>query len=368
MLEERLRSAAGSLERSVAGVDATERLGELAVRRRRQQRASAVLAVVVAAAVLGGVAVAVERARGPERVAGPATAAPARVVATVPVPGTPVAVAVGDGAVWTVAADSNQVVRVDPASGRITARIRVPNGPAQLAVARDAVWVLCPPDNSVSRIDPAANRVVATVPVGRSATGLAVAAGSVWVASNLDDTVTRIDQAGNRVVATVPVGREPTGLVTAGGGVWVALPAREGLGRIDPAGNRVRFVPVPRCCAGGLAAGEGALWAIWDGTLVRLDPATGRALARVTISQAGAVYPYQVAVAGGAVWVASASTEVGTPQLLWRVDPQSMRVTGQLRLGTTPSRLLPIALAGRDEALWVANGGAGAILRLDPTP
>jgi virginiamycin B lyase len=150
--------------------------------------------------------------------------------------------------------------------------------------------------------------VVATVPVGRSATGLAIAAGSVWVASSLDDTVTRIDQASNRVLATVPVGREPTALATAGGAVWVALPAREGLGRIDQAGNRVRFVPVPRCCAGALAAGEDALWAIWDGTLVRLDPETGRALARVTLPRTEAVYPYQVAVAGGAVWVASAGT------------------------------------------------------------
>jgi YVTN family beta-propeller protein len=368
MLEQRLRSAAGSLERSVAGLDATERLRELAVRRRRQRTAGAVLALVLAAAVLGGVAVAVRHARGPERVAGPATAAPARVVATIPVPGTPVAVAVGHGAVWTVAADANQVVRVDPASGRITARVPVPNGPAALAVTGNAVWVLCPPDNSVARIDPAANRVVATVPVGREAAGLAVAAGSVWVASSLDDSVTRVDQASNRVLATTPVGREPTGVATAGGAVWVALPAREGLGRIDPAGNRFRFVPERGCCAGALAAGEDALWSIWNGALVRLDPATGRALARVTLPRTEAVYPYQVVAAGGAVWVASASMQLGTPQLLWRVDPGSLRVTGQLRLGTTPARLLPIAVAAGDGALWVAHGGAGVVLRLDPTP
>lgn len=209
--------------------------------------------------------------------------------------------------------------------------------------------------------------MVATVTVGRSATGLAVAAGSVWVASSLDDTVTRIDQASNRVLATVPVGREPTGTATAGGAVWVALPAREGLARIDPAGNRVRFVPEQGCCAGALAAGEDALWAIWNGTLVRLDPATGRVLARVTLPQTEAVHLYRVAVAGGAVWVANASMKVGTPQLLWRVDPGSLRVTGQLRLGTTPASLLPPALAAGDGTLWVADAGAGALLRLEPT-
>jgi YVTN family beta-propeller protein len=290
------------------------------------------------------------------------------VVATVPVAGTPVAVAVGDGAVWTVAADTNQVVRVDPATGEVTARIPVPEGPAHLAVTPEAVWVLCPSDNSVSRIDPAANRVVATVPVGRSATGLALAAGSVWVANSLDDSVTRIDRATNRVLATIPVERQPTALATAGGAVWVALPAREGLGRIDPAGNRVTFVPVPRCCAGQMAAGEGGLWAIWDGTLVRLDPVSGRAVARVALPRPEAVDPYQVAITGGAVWVASASMELGSAETLWRIDPRSLSFTGSLRLGTTSARLLPVALAAGDEALWVASASAGAVLRLDPTP
>src|ERR671914_2975499 len=55
MSEERLRRAAGALERSVAEVDVLERLEALG-RRRRRQRSTTVLAVLVAVAVFGGAA------------------------------------------------------------------------------------------------------------------------------------------------------------------------------------------------------------------------------------------------------------------------------------------------------------------------
>jgi len=113
-----------------------------------------------------------------------------------------------------------------------------------VAVTPDAIWVLSPPDNSVSRIDPATNRRVATVPVGRQASGLALAAGSVWVSSSFDDTVTRIDAATNRVLARIPVGREPGAMAVAGGG-----------------------------------------------TLIRLDPTSGREPARIALPRAAAQYP-----------------------------------------------------------------------------
>jgi streptogramin lyase len=189
MTDERLHRAAVALERSVAELDVQRRLEELGRRHRHRRLTSLAMALVVSTAVLGGAVAAVQRGRGPEPAAGPTAAPPARVVATLPLPGTPVAVAVGAGGVWAVAADRNQVVRLDPGTGRVVATVPLPVGPAQLALAPDALWVLSPPDNSVSRIDPA------TVPVGREASGLALAAGSVWVSSALDDEVIRIDAA-----------------------------------------------------------------------------------------------------------------------------------------------------------------------------
>jgi YVTN family beta-propeller protein len=176
MTDERLRRAAVALERSVGELDAQRRLAELGRRHRRRRLTHLATAVVAFAAVLGGLVAAVQWRSGPEP-ARPAAAPPARVVASLPVPGTPVAAAVGAGGVWVAAVDANRVVRLDPATGQVLARMPVPIGPERLAVTPDAVWVLSPPDNTVTRIDPATNRRVATVPVGRQATGMALAAG-----------------------------------------------------------------------------------------------------------------------------------------------------------------------------------------------
>jgi streptogramin lyase len=147
-------------------------------------------------------------------------------------------------------------------------------------------------------------------------------------------------------------------------------PERGGLGRIAPAGNRLTVVRVPRCCVGGLAGGEGALWAAnaWDGTLVRLDPRSGRVLSRTALPLAAAQHPWQVAAGDGAVWVTSASDRLGTARVLWRVGPATGRLAGSMTLGPASSRRIPDAVATGDGTLWVATGDAGAVLRLAPRP
>jgi YVTN family beta-propeller protein len=191
---------------------------------------------------------------------------------------------------------------------------------------------------------------------------------AVWVSRRSDGAVARIDPATNQVVATIPVGRAPGAMTVAGGVVWVALPGG-GLGRIDPAGSRSTVVPVPRCCAGELAAGEGALWVAnrGDGTLVRVDPGTGRVAARVLLPRTTGQRPHQVAVGEGAVWVTSASPRRGTANLLWRVDPASSQVTGTLDLGPTSAGGIPNSVAAGNGAVWVGGATKGAIVRLAPS-
>jgi virginiamycin B lyase len=373
MLEERLARAVGALERSVAEVDAAERLEALGRRRQRQRTTTTVLAVVVAAAVLAGAVLAVGIVRGPDPrpAVGPDPTAPARVVATFRLFGDPVALAVRDGDLWVAGANPTWVTHwVTPTNPmtRETPTIALPAAPTRLAVTGDAVWVLTPSDSSVARIDPATNEVVATIPVGRAPSGLAVGAGAVWVSRGSDGTVVRIDPATNRVVATIPVGRAPGAVTVAGGVVWVTLPENGGLGRIDPASNRSTVVRVPRCCAGELAAGEGALWVAdrGDGSLVRVDPATGRVVARVLLPRTTEQALHQVAVGDGAVWVTSAGARRGTANLLWRVDPVSNQVTGTLDLGPTGAGGIPNSVAAGNGAVWVGGITKGSIVRLEP--
>ena len=374
MLEERLQRAAGALERSVAGVDVMERLEALGRRRRRQRTTTAALALVLTAAVLAGAVFAVGIARRPDPQPGPPArpdpTAPARVVATFAQFGDPVAMAIRHDDVWVAGDNPTWVTRwvtpMNPATSE-KPTIALPATPTRLAVTEDAVWVLTPADNSVSRIDPATNQVVATIPVGRAPSGLAVGAGAVWVSRRSDAAVVRIDPATNQVVATIPVGRAPGAMTVAGGVVWVALSER-GLGRIDPTSNRSTVVRVPRCCAGELAAGEGALWVAnrVDGTLVRVDPGTGRVAARVLLPGTAEQRPHQVAVGEGAVWVTSASPRRGTANLLWRVNPASNQVIGTLDLGPTSAGGMPNSVAAGDGAVWVGGMTKGSIVRLEP--
>ena len=129
--------------------------------------------MLAAVAIFGGAALGLRALRTTDPVAGPLPAdpaAPARVVAALPVYGNPTAVAVGGDSLWVTTEGPNWVRRIDPATGDYLT-IAVPPTPTRLAVSRDGVWVLSPDDNSVSRIDPATNELVATVPVGRSPSG-----------------------------------------------------------------------------------------------------------------------------------------------------------------------------------------------------
>jgi streptogramin lyase len=156
-------------------------------------------------------------------------------------------------------------------------------------------------------------------------------------------------------------------MTVAGGVVWVALPQR-GLGQIDPASNRSTVVDVPGCCAGELAAGKGALWVAnrGDGSLVRVDPGTGRVAARVLLPRTTDQRPHQVAVGEGAVWVTSASPRRDAANLLWRVDPASNQVTGTLDLGPTSAGGIPNSVAAGNGAVWVGGATKGSIHRLEP--
>jgi virginiamycin B lyase len=376
MSEERLRGAAEALHRSVAEVDVMERLERLEGRRRRYRATSVAVAVLLVAAVTGVVALAARQAGGPEPLIRPATTAPGpapggTVVATIPVQGRPFGVAVGEGAVWvaTWGADRSRVVRIDRATNQVAATVAVPLGQATLAAGAGAVWVASSSDNSVSRIDPATDRVDATIDVGRQPSGIAVAAGSLWVANALDDTVSRIDPARNHVVATIPIPGQGSAfsLAAAGGSVWVS--GNHGLYRIDPAGNHVTKVDV---CCGEVAAGAGGLWMAngMDGAVLRLDPASGRVLARIPVPPAAAPEgPFHIAAGGGAVWVTSETVQPkpGDASLLSRFDAAANRFAGTQRVATVGrNHVTPTLAAGPDGTAWVTVGDADAVLRVRP--
>jgi DNA-binding SARP family transcriptional activator/ABC-type branched-subunit amino acid transport system substrate-binding protein len=167
-------------------------------------------------------------------------------------------VAVGGGAVWTIAGRAASVARVDPRTRRVTDRIPIVSRPGAespypiaIEVGDGSIWVLNANVATVTRIDARERGVTATVPIGieRGPVRLAVGRGAVWVA-NGDGTLSRID-ADTNAVTTVAIGHRLLDVAAGRDGVWVT--AGRGLGASPsaparaPTGSGIRALPASRC-------------------------------------------------------------------------------------------------------------------------
>jgi YVTN family beta-propeller protein len=185
----------------------------------------------------------------------------------------------------------------------------------------DAVWVTNGPKNTVHRLDPKSNKVLAAVTVGtRPCSGLAAGFGSIWVPncgdrSGTGKSVSRVDMKTNQVTATLDLG--------------------------------------PAQSEGGVATGAGSFWMVSDqkGVLSRIDPATNKVIAEITVPEKSAAVNF----GEGAAWV----TTPGTNQLT-RVDAATNKVTDTIAVGPGP-RFLTVG-AG---SIWTLNQGDGSISRVD---
>lgn len=142
-------------------------------------------------------------------------------------PAVPLAIAIGEGAVWFTGFDPSSkagvLARIDPARRKVVTTIPLPAIPGDLAVGYGAVWVTVNSANAVWRIDPRTSSVARTIQVGDGPLAIAVGEGAVWVANAKDGTISRIDPATNRVVATIRVGGSPRDVAVGSGRVWVAV-------------------------------------------------------------------------------------------------------------------------------------------------
>ncbi len=105
--------------------------------------------------------------------------------------------------------------------------------------------------------------------------------------------------------------------------------------------------------AGAVAVGEGGVWALRGGSVVRVDPRGDRVTARIRVAAAAGFWDGRFALGAGALWVGAGDHAI-------RVDPGSGRV-GRVRAG---------AWAVGPDGLWScrarAEGGRGSLVRVDP--
>ncbi len=204
----------------------------------------------------------------------------------------------------------------------------------------------------VSSLSPRLNAAVgAVIRVPEGAVDVAVGYGAVWVSGF--GRLTKLDPASRRVIEVVSTpGTEDYSQVAVGlRAVWVTADGGR-LYRIDPATGRV----VARIAIGGpiqgVGTGAGSVWvtriAGEHGDLIRVDAATNHVVSVTKVGPGSGSVLY----AFGALWVTNTS-----PPSVDRVDPSTGLVT---RMGFT-------GLIGAGYgSLWAASGLDDTVVRVDP--
>ena len=146
---------------------------------------------------------------------------------------------------------------------------------------------------------------------------------------------------------------EPTyGLASSGGSVWVGGLGSGDVLRIDPASGKVLARVSIGARAFNLAAAPGAVWGIANltNTAARIDTRTGKVTASVPVGNG----PYDIEWGFGSAWVSNS------------LDGTVSRITGKKVVKTIKVGVEPNGIAAIGNYLWVTDHTAGKLLRLDP--
>ena len=170
-----------------------------------------------------------------------------------------------------------------------------------------------------------------------------------------------------RIVASVEVGDRPRMMAVGNGYLWVIV--GNSIVRIDLQTDQVVGKPISVNVPGSaileaIVVGEDSLWvSIVNGgnigvpndidSVVRIDPQTGEALARIKVRRG----PVSLAYTPGVVWAANWGAH-----LISRIDTKTNQLAGEpFRTGAAP-----YSMAMGDESLWIVNHDDGTVTRLDP--
>jgi len=221
-------------------------------------------------------------------------------------------------------------------------------GPAQIAASRDAVWALAHESGELIRIDPATNTVTATISLGGgAANGLGIIGTKVWAFAQIAGEIVRTDMATNKIDKRIKLGHDGDLFWT---GPDAAFMVTEGsVYRIDPdTAEPTKLGPI-QCAWDGVAASPGFIWfGSTDGTVCKIDAATGKVAARG--SDLGVATA--MAVVGDRLWLASHGGGLSV------VDPATMKVVTDVPApakGTFQGSTYSLGIPGGETTVIVGN-------------
>lgn len=164
----------------------------------------------------------------------------------------------------------------------------------------------------------------------------------------------------NRALATVPLGGSPGGLAFGEGAIWAANEDDSTVLRIDPTSMKVtQTIGVPDVT--DVAAGAGALWAVArDGTeILRIpvdapDLSTATPISRLAALADPAEVPHLLAIGGGSIWT------LDGPDGIARLAP-----TGRMTMRVALPGSAPDEIAFGAGFLWIVDSTNRRLLRVD---
>jgi streptogramin lyase len=203
-------------------------------------------------------------------------------------------------------------------------------------------------------------RVAASIGIGGQLSVVRADAAGVWV--QRDREVVRVDPRTNRVTARLPMSPPGSELGAVGeGSLWLTQVAQGTVTRVDPAtGRTVATIRVPGAEAPrGIeaAVGPSAVWVTYDlglggGIIARVDPATNTVAATVRIPD----LPGDLAIGDRAVLVRTATDS----SVAYQIDPATNRVAAKVPVCRGSN-----AVASGAGAFWITCD-QGTLLRVDP--
>jgi virginiamycin B lyase len=158
-------------------------------------------------------------------------------------------------------------------------------------------------------------------------------------------------------IAVFPIEGTPDWQVLTDDAVWVTNGPRNTIHRLDPATNRVvAAITVGQKPCSGLAAGFGSIWVpiCGDKALARVDTKTNQVTATIPVGPAQS--EGGIATGAGSVWLVSDMKGV-----LSRIDPAENKVVVEIAV---PAGSASCILAGG--AVWVTTPESNLLTRVDP--
>ncbi len=271
------------------------------------------------------------------------------------VPGSPTGIAVTATEVWAAAPAAGQVSVLDARSGRPAGPpLRTGGTPARVAPAAGGAWLADTANGAVIAVQVRPRRrVFEPVRLGADVTDVALAAHAVWAISTAENVVRVLEPEGGAVRA-VPVGAHPVALDADERRVAVATPGDASLTLIDARTRRASGAPVRvggQPVAVALAGDVAWVGDSGRGAVVRVDLRDGTAGSPIPVDGT----PVAVAADGDDVYVLC-----GRERELVHVDGAEGEIRSRRAAGTQP-----VALALGAGHVWVADAGAGTVMRFE---